>query len=145
MGKASWEENIESLMAEIDPAVGLDQNYVYGYTDASLLSSFVYGPLASLTMEYYIAVFAEEKLVLLEVSMKGRLTGNYGEILYADIESLKVKRGFLQYLLTIKIAGEKKPLKLKCNHKMMNAERMGMGWHKENLESLASQGWAGLA
>lgn len=145
MNYGMWKENTEALVKEIDPTVKVDRNFIYGYTDATLMASLVYRSLAALTMEYYIVVFAEDRLLLLEVSMGGELTGNHGEVLYSDIESFKVKKGFLQYVLSIKLKGEKTVLKLKCNHKMMNAEKMGMGWQKENLEFLSGNEWMGLA
>lgn len=145
MSKETWEQQIESLVKEIDPQIQVDQNFVYGYADPKLLASLALGGFSVLTMEYYIVVFAEDKLMLLEVSMGGKLTGNYGEIPYTEIDSVKVKRGMLQYVLTIKIKGERRALKLKCNHKILNADRMGMGWQKENLENMANTGWAGLA
>lgn len=145
MSKETWEQRIEALVKEIDPQVQVDQNFVYGYADPNLLSSMALGGLSVLTMEYYIVVFAEDQLLLLEVSMGGKLTGNYGAIPYDQIESTKIKRGMLQYVITLKLRGERRALKLKCNHKMLNAERMGMGWQKENLENMANTGWAGLA
>lgn len=145
MSNGAWEENIEALVQAIDPEVKIDRNFVYGYTDASILATMAYRSLAVLDMEYYIVVFADDRMLLLEVSMGGSLTGNSEYILYSDIDSFKAKKGFLQYVLSVKIKGVKSVLKLKCNHKMMNAERMGMGWQKENIEYLASNGWNGLA
>lgn len=145
MGKETWEQQIEALVKEINPQIQVDQNFVYGYTDPKMLVSFTLGNLSVLTMEYFIVVFAEDQLLLLEVSMGGQLTGNYGAIPYDEIESTKIKRGMLQYVITLKLRGERRALKLKCNHKMLNAERMGMGWQKENLENMSNTGWAGLA
>lgn len=141
MSRASKEEDIKALVAEIDPNIELNQNFVYGYTDASIMTSLTYGNLAAVMgMEYFIVVFSDDQLIMLEVSMGGGLTGNYGMIKYSDIETFKVRKGLIQYIITVKITGEKKKLKLKSNKKML-----GMGWQKANLESLDSRGWNGLS
>lgn len=141
MSRASKEEDIKALVSEIDPSIQVGQNFVYGYTDASLMTSLVYGNLAAVMgMEYFIVVFTENRLLMLKINMGGSLTGNYGMILYSDIESFKVRKGLMQYILTVQITGEKKKLKLKSNKKML-----GMGWQKSNLEHLDSRGWNGLS
>ncbi len=145
MTKHEFEESIIEMVKEIDPNERLNQNYVYGYTDAGMMATLTYGNLAYLDMAYYIVVFAKEQLLLLEVSMGGKLTGNYGNIPYSDIESFQAKKGMLQYKLTIKLAGEKKHLNIKCNHKMLNAERLGMGWQKGNLAFMDAGNWNELA
>ena len=118
MENESFEESIIALVKEIKPnATQLEQNYIYGYTDAGMMSSLKYGNLAFLDMAYYIMVFGEDELLFLEVSMGGELTGSYGNIPYSDIESFRVKKGMLQYVLTFKLVGENKTLKIKCNHK----------------------------
>lgn len=145
MESKTWEEAITSMVKEISPETRINHNFIYGYTDAGMMASLRYGNLAVLDMDYYIVVFANNQLLLLEVSMAGNLTGNYGSIPYSDIETFKAKRGLLQYILTFRLAGEQKPLIIKSNRKMLNAQKMGMGWQKENLEFMANQGWDGLA
>lgn len=144
MKNESLEESIIAIVKEIKPNEILNQNYIYGYTDAGMMSTLQYGGLAFLDMAYYYLVFAEDELLLLEVSMGGELTGNYGNIPYNDIESFRAKKGLLQYVLTFKLAGEKKLLKIKCNHKMLNAERLGMGWQKGNIANMVDKNWNGL-
>lgn len=145
MNAETWEENIESFIKEINPDIRINHNYIYGYTDARLMASLAYGNLSVLAMEYFIVVFAGDQLLLLDLNMGGSLTGEYAVIPYSDIQSFKVRKGILQYIITIELVGEPTRLKFKCNRKMLNAQMMGMGWQKENLDFMASQGWDGLA
>lgn len=141
MSRASKKEDIKALVAEIAPAVEVEQNFIYGYTDASLMTSLTYGNLAAVMgMEYSIIVFAKDRIFLLEVSMTGGLTGEYGVIMYSDVESFKVRKGLIQYIITLKLVGEKKKLKLKSNKKIL-----GMGWQKANLEFLDNSNWNGVS
>lgn len=69
MNKLSFQENIEALVTKIDPNIELNRNFVYGYTDASLMASLTYGNLAAaIDTEYFITVFTKEKLALSKVS-----------------------------------------------------------------------------
>lgn len=104
MSRASKQEDIETLVKEIDPSIEINHNFIYGYIDASLMSSLTYGSLAAVMgMEYFIIVFADDKLLMLEVSMSGGLTGEYGIVMYFDVESFNIRKGLIQYILTLKL------------------------------------------
>ena len=112
MNQASKLENIELFLEDI--TTDRQGDYIYGYSEPKLLASLTYGNLAYLTnSNYFILYFTSDTLYLLTVDLTGYFTMDYVTIPYTDIEAFKVKKGIIQYILTLKIKGEKKSLKIK--------------------------------
>lgn len=140
MNTASKTENIETLINKILPNSHIDTNYIYGYSQPGLLESLKYGKFAFLAASnYFIVYFTPTSLVLLSVTTLGDLNGEYANIPIEDIEYFKAKKGLIQYTLDLKIKGEKKSLKIKCNKFIIN-----MPWQKENLNYIIENNWYGF-
>lgn len=135
MNQASKPENIDLFLEDI--TTDRQGDYIYGYSEPKLLASLTYGNLAYLTnSNYFILYFTSDTLYLLTVDLTGNFTMDYVTIPYTDIEAFKVKKGIIQYILTLKIKGEKKSLKIKCNKFIV-----GMAWQKENIQHLIDKEW----
>ncbi|AEB30762.1 hypothetical protein CAR_c21050 [Carnobacterium sp. 17-4] len=134
MNEAMKIENIEAYMEQLD--VPVNQNFVYGYTEPGLFSSFTYGALASFVdMKFYLLFFSSEEISLVGLTMMGQFSDHHVRIPYKDIDYLKVKKGLIQYKIIIKIKGEKK-LTFKSNKVIA-----GIKWQKNNLTFLDSVDW----
>lgn len=134
MNEAMKINNIEDYMESL--TIPVNQNFVYGYTEPGLLSSFTYGALASLVdMKFYLLFFSSDEIILVGLTMMGQFSGDHARIPYEDIDYLKVKKGLVQYKITIKIKGEKK-LTFKSNKVIA-----GIKWQKNNLAFLDSTNW----
>lgn len=135
MNQASKPENIEEFLEDI--TTDRQGDYIYGYSAPKLLASLTYGNLAYLThSNYFILYFTSDTLFLLTINLKGDFTRDYVTIPYTDIETFKVKKGLIQYVLTLKIKEEKQSLKIKCNKFIVS-----MSWQKENIQHLIDKEW----
>lgn len=134
MNEAMKISKIETYMEQLD--VPVNQNFVYGYTEPGILSSFTYGALAAFVdMQYYLLFFTSEEIILVGLTMMGQFSGNHIRIPYEDIDYLKVKKGLIQYKIVVKVSGEKK-LTFKSNKVIA-----GIKWQKNNLAFLDSTNW----
>ncbi|ALV22621.1 hypothetical protein [Carnobacterium antarcticum] len=134
MNEAMKVENIKEYMKPLD--VEVSQNFVYGYTEPGLLSSFTYGALASFVdMSHFLLVFSPEEIVLVGLTLMGDFADTYVRIPRKDIELSKAKKGLIQYKIELKVKGDKK-LKFKAN-KMIAAAK----WQKGNIAFLESNNW----
>ena len=134
MNEAMKIENIETYMKPLD--IPVSQNFVYGYTEPGIMSSFTCGALASFVdMQYYLLFFSSAEITLVGLTMMGQFSDNHIRIPYEDIEYLKVKKGLIQYKIVVKVKGEKK-LTFKSNKVIV-----GIKWQKNNLAFLDSTGW----
>lgn len=134
MNEAMKIENIKTYMEPLD--IPVSQNFVYGYTEPGIMSSFTYGALASfIDMQYYLLFFSSEEISLVGLTMMGQFSGKHIQIPYEDIEYLKVKKGLIQYKIVVKVKGEKK-LTFKSNKVIA-----GIKWQKNNLAFLDSTDW----
>ncbi len=106
-----------------------DSKYVlYGRTDASNTSLFLFGGLGALSMKQYIMIFGENYLTLILLSMSGDFKESFTTISYDDIFDISFKKGILTNLFIFYTDKEK--IKIRCNKKVI-----GMHWQSTNMQS----------
>ncbi|MCF1685855.1 PH domain-containing protein [Tetragenococcus halophilus] len=101
---------------------------LYGRTDASNTSLFLFGGLGALSMKQYIMILGENYLTLILLSMSGDFKESFTTISYDDIFDISFKEGILTNLFIFRTDHEK--IKIRCNKKIM-----GMPWQSTNMQS----------
>jgi len=128
MNQSAKLENVINLINthEID---FIDSKYVlYGRTDATNISLFLFGGLGALSMKQYIMILGKSHLTLILLSMKGDFKEDFLVISYDDIFDISFNEGVFTNVFTFYTENEK--LKIRCNKKIL-----GMHWQKANMAS----------
>lgn len=135
MKKAMSIESIEDVKTYFDE-IGkpVSNNFLYGYEDPKISSKIILGGLAGFNQKYYIVAFFPNEIVLAPLTITGKFRGEYINISKEEIQSINVKKGFMQHNVILKVENQKH--KLSCNHFLRNKP-----WQKENLEHLNSVNW----
>lgn len=133
MNEALKIENLKKFFDEIGKPVST--NFLYGYEDPKSSSIFLLGGLAAVVdQKYYIVAFFPDEIILAPLTANGKFHGGYVNIPREQIQTINVKKGLMQYKVTIKVQNQK--YKLNCNKFIMNTP-----WQKENIEYLENNGW----
>lgn len=128
MNQATQLENIINFVKthEIDFT---DSKYVlYGRTDATNISLFLFGGRGALSMKQYIMILGESHLTLILLSMKGDFKEDFPVISYDDIFDISFNEGVFTNVFIFYTENEK--LKIRCNKKIL-----GMHWQRANMDS----------
>lgn len=134
MNKAMKIENIEEYMKLLD--LELSENFVYAYTEPTLMSFFILGAFAPLVnLDSFLLFFSSEEIILIALTLKGDFSAEHVRTPRENIESFKVKKGFFQYKIKLKLNGRKK-MTFKVSKRILNAS-----WQKENLSALDANNW----
>ena len=132
MNEALKSDNIEKFFDEIGKPV--KNNYLYAYEEPSNTSIFLLGVLSVIDMTYYIVGFFPEEIILLPLTVTGKFRGDHVIIPREKIHNMDVKKGLMQYKITIKKDNQKSVLK--CNKFILNTP-----WQKENIQFLEKKYW----
>jgi len=132
MNEAMKMENIRMYFSDMDKTI--DRNVVYGYIGPRKRDFFFWGALSALKQKSYIVAFYPNEIILVGLSMKGNFRDERIILAKKAIDSLDVKKGLMQYKVTIQTNETK--LKLKCNKFIFNQP-----WQKENTTYLEEIGW----
>lgn len=132
MNEALKIENIKKYFAAIDRTV--TTNFTYGYREPKKRWFLLGGALAAFKYKYYIIAFYPDEIVLAPLTSMGKFKEDYQVIPKEDIQTIAVKKGLIQYKVTIQMNEEK--IKLKCNKFILNTP-----WQKENTTYLENNHW----
>ena len=132
MNEAMKMENIHEYFGEIGKTI--DNNVVMGYTDPRKRDFFFLGAFSALKMKSYLIAFYSDEIVLAGLTTTGKFNEQRIHIPKKDIQSIKVKKGIMQYRIVIQTNEEK--IKLRCNKFIFRTP-----WQKENTTYLENQNW----
>jgi len=132
MNEALKIENIKEYFAAIDRTV--TTNFTYGYREPRKRWFLLWGAYTAFKYKYYIIAFYPDEIVLAPLSAMGKFKEDYQVIPKEAIQAIEVKKGLMQYKVTIQTNEEK--IKLKCNKFILNTP-----WQKENTIYLENNGW----
>lgn len=112
------------------------ENYLYAYIMPSNIDQLIFGPISALNIENLIVAFYKEDLVLIPLTLTGDFASDYDPLIIpkADIADIKIKKGLMQYTLTIVTA--QGDLKLKLSKKIL-----GQAWQGDNIKNLEANNW----
>ncbi|GLV67533.1 hypothetical protein Bmyc01_62020 [Bacillus mycoides] len=105
--------------------------YFYSYITPSASEYFTYGLGALVDLKHLIICFTDKRLMVLEISMSGKFTGNIKCIDMKDIESVKVKKGLFRTKITVTSTGNRGDIVIKAN-----SFTIGLSNQKKNLIKL---------
>ncbi|MED1412467.1 MULTISPECIES: PH domain-containing protein [Bacillus] len=105
--------------------------YFYSYVTPSASEYFKYGLGALADLEHLIICFTDKRLMVLEISMSGKFTGNIKCIDMKDIENVKVKKGLFRTKITVTSTGNRGDIVIKAN-----SFTIGLSNQKKNLIKL---------
>lgn len=136
MNEALKVKNIEEHFNKIGKKIS--NNFVYGYENASTRSLFFLGALSAFNLKSYIIAFYPEEITLAALTMTGKFKDSYINIKEEEIESIKIKKGLIQYKVIIKTLDEK--FKLNFNKTIFKNP-----WQKENIRHMEDNNWYNLS
>ena len=132
MNEAMKVENLKRFFGDINKPI--TTNYVSAYEDPSATSFLILGSLGGVDVKNYIVAFYPDEIVLAPLTLSGDFQGKYITVNKDQIQDISVKKGLMQYKVTLTVDGQK--FKLKCTKFTMTSP-----WQKENVNFLASKDW----
>ena len=134
MNQALYVAAIENYLSSLGKQA--DNNYLYGYVEASNLDFALLGAFSYIKMKYFVITFYKNEIVLLPLTMAGDFDLKQEPIILdnSTIEDIKIKKGLIQYKITINTAGG--DLVIKSNKKIVTCP-----WQSENIGYLESNNW----
>ncbi|MFJ8356000.1 PH domain-containing protein [Bacillus paramycoides] len=82
-------------------------------------------------LEHLIICLTDKRLMVLEISMSGKFTGNIKCIDMKDIESVNIKKSLLRTKITVTSTGNRRDIVIKAN-----SFTIGLSNQKKNLIKL---------
>ena len=134
MNSALNEQAIEKYLANIGKSIS--QNFLFAYVMPSNLDIVLFGSFSFAKMQNFIIVFYNEEVLLIPLTKMGDfdITQKHIVIDGSSIENLNIKKGLMQYTITIVTSGGN--LKLNCNKKIVSKP-----WQSNNLKFLETNNW----
>ena len=134
MNKAMNEQVIRAYFSSIGKT--LSNNFLYAYVEPGNLDLALFGAISFIKMKNFIAAFYSDEIIIAPLTLTSDfdITENPIIIREENIDSLKIKKGIIQYVITIVTKSGK--LKLKCNKKIALYD-----WQASNLKYLDDNKW----
>ena len=134
MNKALTETSIEKYLCSIGKKA--DNNYLYGYVEASNLDFALLGAFSFIKMKYFIIAFYEDEIVLIPLTIAGDFDLSQDPIILdrSIIDDIRIKKGLIQYKIRINTSSG--DLIIKSNKKIVSCP-----WQSDNIAYLESNNW----
>lgn len=134
MNNALNEQAIEKYLATIGRFIS--QNFLYVYMMPSNLDIALLGGFSFVNMQGFIIAFYKNDVLLIPLTKMGDFDITRKPIVIdrSSIYKIKVKKGIMQY--TITILTSKGNLKLNCSKKIISKS-----WQSNNLKFLEANNW----
>lgn len=134
MNKAMNELAIRDYFLSIGKT--LSNNFLFGYVEPSNLDIALFGSISFIKMKNFIIAFYSNEIILAPLTRTGDfdLTEKTIVINEEDIDFVKVKKGIIQYVITI--VTKSGNLKIKCGKKIAT-----YGWQSNNIKYLDANSW----
>lgn len=133
MNEAMKMENIQEYFENIGKTV--DKNIVFGYVGPRKRDYFFWGALSAFKQKSYLIAFYPDEIIMVQLTAMGKFSDEQLIIIPKEaIDSMTVKKGFMQYKIVIHTVDQQ--IKLKCNKFILKTP-----WQKENTTYLEEIGW----
>ena len=134
MNNAMDEKAIEEYFTSIGKT--LSDNFICGYVEPNDLDLPIFESLSYVSVKSFIISFDSNEIIMVPLSPVGNFQLDEEPIIIKkeNIDRIKVKKGIIQYALTIFLRDDK--FKIKMGKKIISHD-----WHSNNLKYLIENNW----